>query len=135
MGESNHNEQPSLTLDLMNILPRLSAINNIVPLGVYLRIPLPKLKQIEKEYKDLVRQKIEMINYWLGNSRECSWGRLAEAVESLGDHEQLASELKELENNRLSEAGSKQPDILGIPRYRSIFYTGVPGWWCSMARV
>ena len=101
----------------MNILPRLSAINNIVSLGVFLGIPLHKLHKIEMEYKDLVRQKIEMINIWLSNHHDRSWGKLAEAVERLGDHEQLVSELKELEKNCLPEAGSKQPGKSGSYSY------------------
>ena len=113
IDESHHSEAelPSL----MNILPLLKDINNIVPLGVHLAIPLPKLHQIEKENKDdLERQKIEMIHFWLGNYRDCSWGRLAEAVKHLGGHDQLVSKLNELENNCLPETESKQPGASGI---------------------
>ena len=105
-------ERPSL----MNTLPLLKDINNIVPLGLYLGISLPKLHQIEKEHKDnLERQMIEMIHFWLGNSvSDCSWGRLAEAVKRLGGHGQLVSKLNKLENNCLPESESKRPGMSGI---------------------
>lgn len=114
--ESNHSELPKKKLpSLMNTLLLLKDINNIVPLGVHLGIPLPKLHQIEKENKDsLERQKIEMINFWLGNCSDCSWGRLAEAVKRLGGHNKLVSKLNEL------EAESKQPGASGMYVYLSI---------------
>jgi hypothetical protein len=77
-------------------------------------VPLSKLLQIEKENKDdLERQKIEIINLWLDNSNDCSWGRLAEALEHLGGHGRLVSRLNgsKVENNCLPEAESKQSGI------------------------
>ena len=98
-------------LSLKNILPWLKEIRDIFPLGVRLGISLSTLRQIEKEYKDnLDRQKMEMADFWLCNSSDCSWGRLAEAVKDLGGHDQLASKLNELEKNRLPEAETNQSD-------------------------
>ena len=106
----DHGEPPSL----MNTLPLLKDINNIVPLGVHLGIPLPKLHQIEKENKDLERQKIEMIHFWVSDCSDCSWGRLADAVKRLGGHNQLASDIKKLDRNCPPETESNQPGASGI---------------------
>ena len=104
----------------MNTLPLLKDINNIIPLGVHLGIPLPKLHQIEKENKDnLERQKIEIIHFWVSNSStsKCSWGRLAKAVKQLGGHDQLVLKLKKLDNSCLPEAESNQLVGSGIHYY------------------
>ena len=59
---------------------------------------------------DLERQIIEIIDYWLGNSKDQSWEGLAKAVRRLGGHDQLASKL---ENNQCSsEVVSNQPGII-----------------------
>ena len=111
IDEPKHSELPSL----MNTLPLLKDINNIIPLGVYLGIPLPKLHQIEMENKDnLERQKIEMIHFWVSNSSNCSWERLAEAVKYLGGHDQLVSKLKKLDDSCLPKAESNQSMGSGI---------------------
>ena len=52
---------------------------------------------------------MEIIDFWLKNSKDCSWMTLAEAVKSLGDHDQLASKLKKLKDICLPEAESNQP--------------------------
>lgn len=100
---------------MVNALLELKDVNNIVPLGLHLGILLPKLRQIEQENKDIERQKIEMIDFWLGNSEpsDCSWEKLAEALNKLGGHGRLVSRLNgsKLENNCLPEAESKQSGI------------------------
>ena len=80
IDEFNCSELPPLTV--ANAVLQLKDINNIAPLGVQLDIPMPKIHQIEQENKDLERQKIEMIYFWLSNSKpsDCSWKRLAEAL-------------------------------------------------------
>ena len=76
-----------------------------------LNIDSATLRQIEKEKKDdLERQKAELIDHWLHNSSDQSWGRLAEAIKRLGGHDLLASKLKGLENNPLPQVGSNPPD-------------------------
>jgi hypothetical protein len=76
---------------------------------------MSKLRQIEQENKDIERQKIEMIDFWLSNSEpsNCSWGKLAEALKLLGGHSRLVSRLNgsKLENKCLPEAESKQSGI------------------------
>ena len=89
---------------------QLKDINNITPLGAQLDIPMPKIHQIQKENKDLECQKIEMIYFWLSNSErsDCSWKRLAEALNCVGGHGRLVSRLK----NSLPEAEIHQSGIL-----------------------
>ena len=74
---------------------------------------MAELRTIEKQYKDdLERQKMEIIAFWLENSNDQSWERLAEAVRRLGGHKFLVSKL---ENDFCSsEVKSKQPGISGI---------------------
>ena len=102
----------SLESSLTKILPLLEEIrpSSIFLLGLQLNVPLAKLRVIETQYKDdLGRQKMEIIIYWLENSKDCSWMTLAEAVKSLGGHDQLASKLKKLKDICLPEAESNQP--------------------------
>ena len=92
----------------MHIGPQLgeiiSAIKEIMDpytLGVQLGIESHELKKIEKNYpQDLDRQMAEVIEYWLHNSSDCTWGALASAVEKMGGHGNLVKELrgKHLEN-------------------------------------
>ena len=113
IDEFNCSELPPL--NVANALLQLKDINNIGPLGVHLHIPLSKIRQIEQENKDIERQKIEMIDFWLGNSKpsDCSWERLAEALNCVGGHSRLVSRLKnKLENNSLPEAEIHQSGIL-----------------------
>lgn len=107
--------EPTHELSLRNILPLLSEITKVFLLGVQLNIDLSTLRRIEMEKKDdLERQKAEIIDHWLHNSSDLSWGKLAEAVKRLGGHDLLASKLKELENSPLPQVGSNQPDTGSI---------------------
>ena len=66
----------------------LDAIDNVSDwslLGLYLKIPKYKLKEIEKQYNnDTSHCKVEMLDLWL--QRECtpSWMLLAEALDRMG---------------------------------------------------
>ena len=65
-------------------------------LGVQLEIPLAKLTTIESDHpRDAQRCLTEVINRWLRNTPECSWTKLARAVEAMGDYTVLAEKLNE----------------------------------------
>ena len=54
-------------------------------LGVQLEIPPATLDIIECDHpRDALRRMTEVINRWLRNSPECSWAKLAKAVEAMG---------------------------------------------------
>ena len=79
----------SSRLELKNILPLLREIkpDRIFSLGLQLDVKATELRMITTQY-DLERQIIEIIDYWLGNSKDQSWEGLAKAVRRLGGHDQ-----------------------------------------------
>ena len=81
---------------LGEIIPVIKEITDPYRLGVQLGIEPPELKKIEKNYpQDVDRQMVEVIEYWLRNSSDCSWGALAIAVEKMGGHGNLVQGLKD----------------------------------------
>ena len=65
-------------------------------LGLQLEIPPAMLSTIEHEHpRDAQRCMTEVINRWLRNALECSWAKLAEAVEAMGDYVALAYRLRQ----------------------------------------
>ena len=65
-------------------------------LGMQLEIPPATLSTIEGDHPcDTQRCLTEVINRWLQNAPECSWAKLAEAVEAMGDYAALAYELRQ----------------------------------------
>lgn len=88
----------SLEFSIKNIVLALKEINDVFNLGVQLDIQPHYIRNIESHHKyDLNRQKTEVIDFWLHNSDNCSWGTLALAVKRLGTHDQLASQLSQME--------------------------------------
>ena len=85
----------------------LRHISKPVELGVQLYIDYGILQRLERDYQgDTGRQMIAVIDFWLNNSTDCSWRALAKAVEKLGGHDQLVTELN------LKEKGSLTPKVL-----------------------
>lgn len=106
----------SSRLELKNILPLLREIkpDKILSLGLQLDVEKTELRMITTQNKDnLEREIFEIIDYWLGNSKDQSWEALAKAVRRLGGHDQLASKL---ENNQCSSevVGNQSGMILGM---------------------
>ena len=65
-------------------------------LGVQLEIPPAKLSTIESDHlRDAQRCMTEVIYWWLQNAPECSWAKLAEAVEAMGGYAVLAEKLRQ----------------------------------------
>ena len=65
-------------------------------LGVQLEIPAATLSTIEIDHpRDAQRCMTEVINRWLQNAPECSWAKLAEAVEAMGEYAALAEKLRQ----------------------------------------
>ena len=86
---------------LEEIIPVIKEISKPYELGVQLGIESHELDKIEENHpRDVNRQMIEVIKYWLRNSSDCSWGALAIAVEKMGGHGNLVQELgdRHLEN-------------------------------------
>ena len=83
--------------------------DKILSLGLQLDVEKTELRMITTQY-GVERQIFEIIDYWLGNSKDQSWEVLAKAVRRLGGHDQLASKL---ENNQCSsEVVSNQSGII-----------------------
>ena len=77
-----------------NIVSLLRDVSRPVELGLQLGIDYGTLQRIEKENRsDIGRQIIEVINFWLENFAECSWGTLARAIRNLGGHDLLADRI------------------------------------------
>ena len=86
---------------LGEIISAIKEVTDPYILGVQLGIEPHELKKIEKNYpRDIDRQMAEVIEYWLHNNSDCSWGALASAVEKMGGHGNLVKKLrdKHLEN-------------------------------------
>ena len=65
-------------------------------LGVQLEIPSSTLSTIEINHpRDALRCMTEVINRWLQNAPDCSWTKLAQAVEAMGVHAALAEKLRQ----------------------------------------
>ena len=65
-------------------------------LGIQLEIPPVTLSTIESDHRyDTGRCLTEVINRWLRNAPECSWAKLAKAVEAMGDYAALAYKLRQ----------------------------------------
>ena len=65
-------------------------------LGVQLEIPPATLSTIEYNYpRDAQRCMTEVIKWWLQNASECSWTKLAQAVEAMGEYAVLANKLRQ----------------------------------------
>ena len=63
-------------------------------LGVQLEIPPATLNTIERDHpRDAQRCMTEVITRWLRNATECSWAKLAQAVEAMGGYVALAEKL------------------------------------------
>ena len=65
-------------------------------LGIQLGIRPDTLSTIEYNYpRDAQRCMTEVILWWLQNAPECSWAKLAEAVEAMGGYAALAERLRQ----------------------------------------
>ena len=65
-------------------------------LGVVLEIPSAILNTIECDHhRDAQRCMTEVIYWWLQNAPECSWAKLAEAVEAMGGYRVLVEKLRQ----------------------------------------
>ena len=65
-------------------------------LGVQLEIPPATLSTIQCDHPyDVQGCMTEVINRWLRNTPECSWEKLAQAVEAMGDYAALAEKLRQ----------------------------------------
>ena len=65
------------------------------PLGVQLGIESAKLREIEKDHPgDVQRCKTEVLDWWLRNSPEISWQKLAQALKAIGGYVHLVQRLE-----------------------------------------
>ena len=53
-------------------------------LGLQLGVPHAKLKEIENDYPQNQRRKVEVLDWWCRNTAEVTWIKLAKAVEEMG---------------------------------------------------
>ena len=84
-------------LTVPNILLALKEVTEPYLLGIHLGIYPHHLKVFEYDHpKDIERQKIELIKFWLDNHVECSWKVLADAVKCMGCHRKVVHSLWEL---------------------------------------
>ena len=93
---------------LGDIISNIKDISSPYELGVHLGIDEHELDKIEVNYpRDVERQKLEAIKYWLRNF-DCSWEALADAVEKMRRHGNLVKLLRELHSKAVGnhvEAG------------------------------
>ena len=63
-------------------------------LGTQLNVPQEELKRIDKECHEISRKLNEMLDYWKKNEEEPSWEKIIEALERIGCHTNLITELE-----------------------------------------
>ena len=103
--------------DLRDIVAALQDITELHSLGLELNIDSSKLKEIERNHLgDLNRQKTEVIEYWLRNSRDASYTTLANAVERMGGYARLAERLSKLGKEKQRD---EQPSHEGTPQRKA----------------
>ena len=89
---------------LADVLAALTEVTKPYQLGIQLKIDSSELDTIEKDHpRDIDRQKTEVIKYWLRNSPDASWTTLANAVERMGGHANLAEKLRSKERKSEEE--------------------------------
>ena len=82
-------------MEILNELSEMTAAK-WHQLGVQLDIPPATLSTIESDHPlDAQRCMTEVLNMWLRNAPECSWAKLAQAVEAMGDYALLAKKLRQ----------------------------------------
>ena len=82
-------------MKLRDIQNELGDVTDWYQLGVQLGISTADLNQIRMNYPNNAQQcKTEVLDLWLRNSPECSWTKLAQAVEAMGRYAVLAEELR-----------------------------------------
>ena len=84
-------------------------------LGVQLELAESILKSIEHNHpKDAQRCKTEVLSWWLRNTREISWEKLAVALEAMGGHRNLVQNLRMKQSHLL-----KRKILVNIPDVHS----------------
>jgi len=87
-------EDPAIPLSLKQVLKDTEEVTDWYSLGIHLDIPTSVLKQIERDCKDTVRSRIEVIDLWLDNDPEPTWNKLAQAIEDMGGHPKVVETLR-----------------------------------------
>ena len=70
--------------ELKEIQNELGEVTEWHQLGVELGLPHAKLKEIESDYSQNQRRKVEVLDWWCQNTAEVTWIKLAKAVEEMG---------------------------------------------------
>ena len=85
----------STRLELRDIQNELGDVTDWYQLGVQLGIKTADLDQIRMNNPHNTQQcKTKVLDFWLRNAPECSWVKLAEAVEAMGGYAVLAEKLR-----------------------------------------
>ena len=124
----------SVAPPLNEIVSAIKEITDPHGLGVQLRVEDYQLEIFEKNHPgDVERQKFEVIKHWRNNS-ECSWDALASAVEKMGKHGNLVTQLRErhLQALGMSKAKVIKTDtyIQGITSTVDYMYMYIPQYYC-----
>ena len=110
MSFGRHCRHPICTFDLAiegtrtsfstkDVIPLIKEVCQPVELGLQLDVEYTFLQKFEKDFRDDIgRQMIAVIDFWLKNSDNCSWGVLAQAIKRLGGHDRLVSTLNQMES-------------------------------------
>ena len=107
---SEYHSFPIGQLSLLNIELELKQINDPYQLGIHLGLPTEVLEQIEKDYpSNIIRQRTEVIKYWLRNSATPTWEKLAASVERIGGYGILVKRLRDLGTSPVLTVHSKCP--------------------------
>ena len=82
-----------------NLLRELEEITNPYIFGLHLGIDSKVVDRIDRDHRnDVERQRSEVIMYWYRNTKvlERTWGKVADAIKTLGGHRNLEMKLRQL---------------------------------------
>ena len=63
-------------------------------LGTQLGVPQEELERIDEECHNVSRKLNKMLDYWLKNNEEPSWEKIVKALERIGHHGNLVTDLR-----------------------------------------
>lgn len=85
--------------------------DTIYNLGIQLDIEASQLATINAKCQHKpATLKLEIIRYWKQNSKKCSWGVLATALEKVGGYKNLVDKLRKLDDSSKSEGSTATTD-------------------------
>lgn len=79
----------------MNVLRAVRKVENTDEFGLWLSVPKPKQREIQRQFSSVTEQKKALINYFIENDPEPSWRTVIWALDVMGEKE-IADDIRHL---------------------------------------